>query len=130
MATNIRSGDEVICINAEGLEEYKMYRGFLGVANNITSTPDGEFITVYSEDVGKFLAMGAERFQKAFRVTYRLWRDTGEYVLLDNNKEPPTEGNYFDVTITLPETELPNIDTVLKMALDSVNKGEANETLN
>lgn len=130
MATNIQSGDEVLCTNAEGMEEYKMYRGFLGTALNITSTPDGEFITVYSEDVKKFLVMNVDRFQKAFRLTYRLWKDSGEYILLNDNKEPPTEGKYFDVTITLPESELENIDLVMQQALDSINGKEENATLN
>ena len=114
MATNIASGDLIMCMNSEGQEEHGLANGLVGVANSVLSTPDGEYVNTFVESVGKFVVVNADRFVKAYRLFYRIWPETGDYEYLDGEEAPSEEGTYVDITLTVPETMLSSLEEVLK----------------
>ena len=129
MTTNIASGDKIICINPEGQEEHGLTYGLVGVANSVLTTPDGEYVNTFVESVGKFVVANADRFVKAYTLSYRIWPETGAYELLSEGGEVNEEGNYADITLTVPETMLSSMEEVLKEVFRNFqNKDQINAT--
>lgn len=129
--TNLKSGDSCICINAEGVEEYGVTLGGRYPVNIVNIIPgQGEFVGILvcegkEEETGcRVIVLEASRFEKAYTVTYRIWLKSGDYILLDNsfNEEDHQEKEdpYVDITITLPESKLQDIDQVLSKATNDI----------
>ncbi len=115
--TNIKMGEDVLCINAKGSEDTGLQYGAKYVANNVMVIPgQGDFVGVFVESVGQIIVVDAARFEKAYTLNYRILHDEKKYLLIDeswNEEEHEDDTNFMDVSIVLPESQLENIEEVL-----------------
>lgn len=119
--TNIKMGEDVLCVNAKGIEDTGLQYGAKYVANNVMVIPgQGDFVGVFIESVGQIVVVDANRFEKAYTLSYRVFSDTKKYVLIDDTwkeKDHEDDTNFMDITITLPESQLDNIEEALNYAV-------------
>ena len=117
MSTNIKMGEDVLCVNAKGIEDTGLLYGAKYVANNVMVIPgQGDFVGVFVESVGQIVVVDASRFEKAYTLNYRILHDEKKYLLIDeswNEEEHEDDTNFMDVSIVLPESQLENIEEVL-----------------
>lgn len=133
MTTNIQIGDDILCINDEGVQEHGIHYGQLYVANQVTDIPgQGEFLGVHSPELGKIIITDASRFEKAHTLPFRIYKESSQYVLIDENfveEEHKDKGEeYIDIKLTVPESKLDEIDLMLAHVLEKVSlQGLENE---
>jgi len=134
--TNIKMGDPVLCMNAEGLEETGLQYGVRYEANQVTIVPgQGEYVGVYVPSVGQIVVVDASRFEKAYILHYRVFHETKTYVLMDETFDEEAHKDkgesHVDITITLPESQLDHVEEALNHAVASIlRQAEANEAAN
>lgn len=121
--TDIQMGEDILCINNEGLEDVGLRVGVKYQANNVMVIPgQGDFIGVYDDIVQQILVVDADRFERAYTLSYRLFYETKQYALMDDTFDPEDHKDkgeqYMDVTLILPESQLDNIDAALAHAFE------------
>ena len=128
--TNIEMGDEIICVNAEGVEEYGLYKGAKFLANAVTTIPgQGDYISVFVEDKGKIVVLDAPRFEKAYTVKFRVY-ENGDYVIKTDEWVDEDNGDviYEDGNVTIPECMLDKMDDVVGLYLAQPKKVKEDES--
>lgn len=129
MTTSIKMGEEVLCMNDKGIEDTGIRYGAKYVANNVMVIPgQGDFVGVFVESVGQIVVVDADRFEKAYTLHYRIFHDAMTYVLIDDTfdeEDHKDKGeNYADITITLPESRLKDVEEVLDGAITQLTMEE------
>jgi len=133
--TKIKMGEDVLCMNIEGVEDTGLQTGVKYQANNVMVIPgQGDYVGVFVEAAGQIVVVDADRFEKAHTLHYRILHDTMTYLLIDDTWDEEAhkdDDNFLDITITLPESQLDNLEEVLSVAVtQSVVKEAANATIN
>lgn len=129
---DIKMGDLVLCVNAKGMEEHGLQYGGKYSANTVMNIPgQGEYVGVIVPERGQILVVEASRFEKAHTLKYRVWTLGGEYVLIDEDFDAEDhldkKGSYTDVSLTLSESNLGDIEEAIAQVLKVVRDTE-NET--
>ena len=125
--TNIQIGDEILCMNADGMEDHGLCRGGMYSANSVMAVPgQGDYIGVFVEDKGQIVVVDAERFEKAHRINFRVWPD-GNYVVKDENFEEVEDETAIDGGVTIPESMLEHLDEVIGLYVAHETANESSD---
>lgn len=118
--SKIKIGDLVICTNADGMEAYALQYGQTYTANTVMDIPgQGSYVGVMID--GGLVVVDKGRFEPAYKLSYRVWKNDGSYVLMDESFDEAEyaakDGDYVNITITLPESQLENIEGAIQQAV-------------
>lgn len=136
MVSSIKMGDKILCVNAEGVEEYGISYGGKYIANQVIDIPgQGSYVGAFHEALGKVVLLEASRFEVAHDLLFRVYQKSGNYYLLDDSFTEDmveSEGReYIDIKLTIPESQLEDIDKILGHAVKQLTEGSVeDETLN